>query len=160
MDGQIAEGEYLHSKTLSGSYKLYWSNNETQVFFAIEAKTEGWVGIGFQPPDGNKKLGVDFILGYIDLGVPKMLDMYSEEETGPHQFDDFFGGSQDILSFSGTEADGITIIEFSRMLDTGDNYDYALTQGNAKILWAYSERDGIAADHRSGSRGYDQIAID
>lgn len=159
-DGQVSEGEYTHSKTLSGGCTLYWSNDDNKIYIAMKVDSEGWVGIGFQPPDGNKKEGVDFILGYVNLGETKVLDLYSSDEKGPHQSDDYYGGSQSILTYSGIEQDGVTTIEFSRLLNTSDAYDLLLSKGNVKILWAFSDRDGITADHRGGKKGYDQISIE
>jgi hypothetical protein len=43
--------------------------------------------------------------------------------------DTYFGGYDNILEFSGYQTEDFTKVSFVRKLDTGDKYDWALTNG-------------------------------
>jgi hypothetical protein len=162
IDGLIYEGEYVKSKSIGlfESYKIYWSSDESFIYMALEAKTNGWIAIGFQPDDGDKKRNVDFILGYVANGETFIFDMFSEKDEGPHRLDEGLGGSNNILEFSGTETNGYTYIEFIRALNTGDPYDYIISAGSIDILWAYSLEDSLyTKEPHKSHRGYSKITV-
>jgi hypothetical protein len=95
------------------------------------------------------------IFGWVDAGgTAGALDCYSTGLFGPHPPDEELGGQQHILSFAGSERDGVTTFEFSRALETGDAYDKPLSQeGELKIIWAYSNSDDFLDlhDHRGSA---------
>ncbi len=162
IDGLINKGEYAKSKSIGlfESYKIYWSSDESFIYMALEAKTDGWIAIGFQPDDGDKKMNVDFILGYVASGETYIFDMFSEKDEGPHRLDEGLGGSNDILEFNGTETNGYTFIEFKRAFNTDDPYDYIITAGDIDILWAYSLEDSLyTKEPHKSHRGYSKITI-
>jgi hypothetical protein len=159
VDGLVDEGEYTKSKSLGGlfgNYKIYWSSDESFFYIALKAKTDGWVAVGFQPEPGDIKKDVDFILGYVSNGEAFVFDLFSERAEGPHRFDESLGGSNNIIDYDGSENDGYTVIEFKRVLNTSDPYDYIVTPGSVNILWSYSPDDDISEAHE-GHRGYSTI---
>jgi hypothetical protein len=83
--------------------------------------------------------------------------LFCTDDFGSHPPDTELGGTFDITSFGGKEADGYTTIEFKRALDTGDRYDNRLSIGGNKIIWSYGPADGLTQKHIS--RGYGEITI-
>jgi len=147
LDGVVEVGEYEYSVSWNfGKYVLYWRIDDDTVSWAIEAQTEGWVSIGFDPE--NMMQGADIYFGWVDRGEAHMIDAYATGPTGPHPPDIHLGGTTDILAFNATEVDGITTLEFSRLLVTGDVWDKNIpTWGELKIIWAMSDVDDFAASH-------------
>ena len=142
VDGTIAEGEYANRLSLAaGDYLLYWEVDQDTAQFGIQARTEGWVCLGIDPTQGMAE--ADMVFGWVEAGGSAgALDCYSTGLSGPHPPDEELGGRQDILSFAGSEQGGISTFEFTRLLDTTDSYDKALSQdGEIKIIWAYSGSD-------------------
>jgi hypothetical protein len=142
VDGTIAEGEYGNQLSLAaGDYLLYWGLDQDTAHFGIQARTEGWVCLGIDPTQAMAE--ADMIFGWVEAGGSAgALDCYSTGLFGPHPPDQELGGGQDILSFAGSEQGDITTFEFTRLLDTTDSYDKALSQdGEIKIIWAYSGSD-------------------
>jgi hypothetical protein len=153
-DGVIGSREYLSEMTYDG-YELYWVNDEESVYVAMKAKTNGWVSLGIQPGSGMKDS--DIIIGFVKDGKASVLDRFSTGVFGPHPPDTELGGTFDIIDFGGNEADGYTVIEFKRDLDTGDQYDKKLSIGENKIIWAYGLDDTPTTMHTK--RGQGEITI-
>jgi len=153
-DGVIGTQEYLGEMAYDG-YELYWINDGEFVYFAIKAKTTGWVALGIQP--GSKMKGADMIFGSVSDGEAVVIDSFGVDNFGSHPPDTELGGTADILEFGGSEADGYTIIEFKRALDTGDPQDIALSIGDNNIIWSYGSGDTPTTKHQN--RGYGEITL-
>ena len=153
-DGVIGGTEYLGEMNY-GNYEIYWSSDTQYVYIAVKAKTTGWVAVGIQP--GSRMKNADVILGFVKDGEAHVLDLFSTGDFGPHPPDTELGGTFDIIDFGGKEADGYTIIEFKRALDTGDQYDNKLSNGNNKIIWSYGTVDEYTRQHTN--RGYGEITL-
>jgi hypothetical protein len=153
-DGVIGSREYLSEMTYDG-YELYWVNDSEFAYVAMKAKTDGWVALGIQP--GSRMKGADMIFGFVEDGEVNVLDSFSTDDFGSHPPDTELGGTFDIISFGGKEADGYTIIEFKRALDTGDQQDNKLSIGKNQIIWAYGSADALTPKH--ANRGYGEITI-
>jgi hypothetical protein len=154
LDGVITVDEYEFKVKLDGdNFILHWNSDGDLIQFAMEARTTGWVSIGFEPT--VKMKDADMIFGWVgDNGDAFALDTYSTGEFGPHPPD----GSDDILEYGGTEASGKTIIEFLRYFDTGDPEDKEIKKsGEVKIIWAIGGNDDYTSGHTS--RGYGTIDI-
>jgi hypothetical protein len=154
LDGKISSGEYEFKVNLDGdNYILHWQAVDDQIKFALEAETTGWVAIGFEPT--TKMKDADMIFGWVENnGDVLVMDAYSSGEFGPHPPD----GSDDIISYGGTENNGKTIIEFQRFFDTGDSEDNIIKDsGEVKIIWAMGSNDDFTSDHTK--RGYGTIDI-
>ncbi len=153
-DGVIGSQEYL-SEMSYGDYEIFWSNDEQYLYVALKAKTAGWVAMAVQP--GSRMKNADMIFGFVKDGEVTVLDLFSTGDFGPHPPDTELGGTFDIIDFGGKEADGYTIIEFKRALDTGDQRDNKLSSGKNKIIWSYGSADDFTRKH--AKRGYGEITI-
>jgi hypothetical protein len=153
-DGVLGDNEYLGEITY-GNFEIRWTTDEKNIYFGIKAKTEGWAAIGLKPSSRMKD--ADMIFGAVSNGKTSVSDEFSTGTFGPHSPDTELGGSDDIIEFGGREDGGFTTIEFSRALDTGDNYDNVLTKGTVKIIWAYGSSDDFDGQHTS--RGSGEITL-
>jgi len=158
-DGVISEGEYSKSLSLSGGgYIVHWKNDAENLYMGLEGKAEGFVAIGFEPTQAMKD--ADMVMGWVSRGKATVLDLYSTGIYGPHPPDEDLGGTDDILEFGGTEADGWTVIEFKRKMDTGDEFDKAFRPGQTvDIIWSMSGTDSLAIRHNAG-RGTARLAFE
>lgn len=147
-DGTISPGEYVSSASFGGGvFEVYWRIEGNTLYMAIKGRTEGWVAIGFEPSTRMKD--ADIVFGWVsDNGDVTVVDMYSTGETGPHPPDTELGGTNDILQYGGKEDEGYTIIEFSRHLFTGDQYDKDLSgKGEVNVIWAIGSTDSMTSIH-------------
>lgn len=143
-DGIIQPKEYAQYQQMGGM-SVYTRISGDVLYMALSASTQGWIAIGFDPEDRMKN--ADMIMGAVIEGKAVIKDMYSTGPFGPHPVDTQQGGSEDILAVGGMEKDGVTIIEFSRKLNTGDAKDKVIKQGANKVLWAVGETDDITQRH-------------
>ena len=154
-DGVITAGEYsgeAHYQT----YDIFWKQDGQYINLGLRAETEGWVAVGFRPQPLHRE--TDMVIGYVSNGQVSVSDMFSNGELGPCALDTDLGGTSDILESGGREAGGETTIEFRRQLDTGDQYDGALTSGPNLIMWGYSNVDDVRQQHIMSGRG--ELALD
>ncbi len=154
-DGVVGENEYSRTLVVAcparsgysgGEMEISWRNDKENLYMALKGETSGWLSIGFDPLEWMKD--ADMILGTVDDGEAVVLDEYSSGNYGPHEDDTFFGGSYDILESGGSEADGHTVVEFKRRLDTGDEFDEPLAPGQSvSIIWAMADSKSRAMKH-------------
>jgi len=91
----------------------------------------------------------NFVLGYVKNGKAKIKDEYGDKGTG-HKSDKKLGGTVDAVLVGGTEEGGVTTIEFTLPLNSGDKYDGALdVNGDTVVLLAYGAgRDSFKSKHK------------
>ncbi len=157
-DGVIGEGEYANTVE-AGGVQFYWSTDAEFLYGALSAKSTGWVAVGFDPQ--NKMQGANYIFGYVKDGQTFVEDMFGTRPIGAnsHPPDTDLGGRNDILEFGGSEAGGVTVIEFKIPLDSGDVNDKPLRAGSSyKVILAWSNRDDFTSIH--GGYGSTEINID
>jgi len=147
VDGVVTTDEYEHMESFSGGrFVLYWRFYEENVVFAMVARTEGMVSLGIDPEVRMK--GADMMIGWVKDGETFLFDCYSTGETGPHPEDTDLGGTDDIIEYMGTENDGVTIIEFSRPLQSIDEFDKDIVaDGSFYVIWAISNSDSLTSSH-------------
>lgn len=150
-DGLIQPGEYAHQVDARG-VQLYWSNDATYLYMAMEGETTGWIAVGIEPTQGMKD--ADFIFGYVENGQAQLWDAFGTAPTGPnHPPDEDLGGTNDIVAFAGAEAGGMTRFEFQIPLNSGDAYDKVLTPGNTyTIIVAMGNADDYNGYHSMAAR--------
>lgn len=156
IDGVIGSDEYPnHSVFGDGSYELSWRIEDNTIFIGMMANTTGWVAIGFSPITLHK--GGDIVSGWVDdNGTVDIIDCYFPDMYPPHPHDTQQNGTFDILSYNGTERDNRTTIEFSRLLDTGDELDNViLLNQSMEIIWSYGLSDIWTAIHEDA--GYANV---
>ena len=139
----------------NGDYELFWNSDTQHVYIGMKARTSGWVAMAIQP--GSRMKDADMVFGYVEDGQVTVLDLYSTGDFGPHPPDIEQNGTDDIIEYGGTEADGYTTIEFKRALATGDRYDHDLSGGNNQIIWAFGSLDNFSMRH--SQRGYGEIVL-
>jgi len=143
-DGIIADGEYSKMQSF-GELEVYSRIDGNKAKLALRAKTNGYVAIGFDPADKMKD--ADIILGFVKDGKAVVFDMYSIGPTGPHPADEQQGGKNDVTVFGGANKDGMTVIEFERMLLTGDPKDKEIKIGDNKIIWSVGDESNPSTKH-------------
>jgi hypothetical protein len=151
-DGVVSSGEY-DARATFGQMTLHWSNDAEYLYFALEAPTSGWVGIGFDPD--NRMQGANFILGAMVDGIARVTDAYGVSPTGAtHPPDVELGGTDDIIASGGSLRDGVTIIEAQIPLDSGDDYDKPLTPGDTvTVILAMGSSSEYNAPHTFRTTG-------
>lgn len=153
-DGTITDGEYGNTFQ-AGSYELHWTTDGETVYFGIRVQTDGWVALGFQP--GNAMKDADLVIGFVEDGQANVSDQFSTGSSGPHSADTEQGGTDDILASGGATDGDFTIIEFSRLMQTGDELDVDLQPGDNQIIWSYGSSDDTGRQH--SNRGYGTISL-
>jgi len=104
--GFAADYEHtIEAKDISFSWKI----DGDKLAGKIAAKTDGWVGVGFNPSEKMKD--ANFVLGYVKDGETQLIDEYGTTATG-HKNDEDLGGKTDVTLVGGTEEGGMTTIEF------------------------------------------------
>ena len=148
IDGEVLVDEYPnHSVFGDGVYELYWRVENDMIYMAMVGKTTGWVGIGFGPI--NLHEDADVIMGWVDdNGNVSVINCYFPDVYPPHPHDTEQNGTYDILSFNGTEQNNKTIIEFSRRLSTGHDYDTDIPLNDSiEIFWSLGATDNWRQKH-------------
>jgi hypothetical protein len=124
-----------------------WSVEGETLAVKISAATEGWVGVGFNP--SKKMKDANFVLGYVKKGKAKITDEYGDKATS-HKSDKKLGGTVDAVLVGGVEEGGVTTIEFTLPLKSGDTHDGALdVNGDTIVLLAFGAgRDSFKSKHK------------
>jgi hypothetical protein len=157
-DGIISATEYDRMVVLgNGIFELHWKSDGEYIYMAMKAETQGWVSVGFAPQPNNP-VALDMILGYVEGNQTTIVDLFTVLHPNPaHGTDTELGGSNSISEFGGSESGGFTIIEFKRLLSTGDAYDQVLVSGTNNMCWAFGLNDDATSGHMR--REYHQIEI-
>jgi len=132
------DGEMEVYKHPSGTYELYWKViNDKEIYMAINAKTTGWVSVGFNPSFMMKD--ADIKIANIVDGKVTLEDHYGTSATGHRQDKD-----NEIQGFAGSESDGWTFVEFIMPLNTSQADDKAIKLGEkTKVIIAYSSSTDV-----------------
>jgi hypothetical protein len=154
-DGVVGMNEYSRSMLLQsparqgysgGDMEISWRNDQEYLYLALNASTEGWLAIGFEPLEWMKN--ADIIISCVQSGKAVARDEYCTGNYGPHLEDTMLGGTDDIKEFAGRNGAGRTVIELKRKLNTGDKFDKAFTPGQAiSIIWALSNNPDLSFKH-------------
>jgi hypothetical protein len=155
-DGVISEGEYS-GQLVFGPIAVFWANDDTYLYLAAEAQTQGWLGIGLDPD--RQMQGADFTIAAFD-GEPKIWDAWGQGTTGAtHPPDTELGGSMDILEWAAVQDGPFFRFEALRLLNSGDPYDKPLEPGQTyDIIVGVGTSAAFDAPH--AYRGQGQITLD
>ncbi|XP_013180153.1 PREDICTED: MOXD1 homolog 1-like [Papilio xuthus] len=144
---------WAHSERLdeNGDAVLRWVNSDSSITFRLEARTRGYVGLGFN--SGRNMRGADLVVAWVDdrNGNAQILDCHGLEFEDRAVADDV----QNYELISGYQNDTHTTIEFRRLLDTCDRQDFVIGEDTTQILWALGPpgSDGQLPKHvQSGTR--------
>jgi hypothetical protein len=124
-----------------------WKVDCDVIHIRLSAKTDGWVGIGFNPSEQMKD--ANFILGYVKDGDVNVSDHFGSADR-QHEKDEKLGGTDDVTNISGKEVNGITQVCFTIPMHSKDSNDQALSADKeTKVLLAYGAgRDSFRARHQ------------
>ena len=67
--GLASEYSFFAALDEDQNVKLYWnvSTEEKEIYFAVEAKTTGWIGFGISSGQGKME-GADIVIGWVKDG--------------------------------------------------------------------------------------------
>jgi hypothetical protein len=156
-NGVIVPGEYTSTKSFTSgttTFTLHWKTDAQYIYMAMEANVAGYIAVALDPDIAGGKTNTDMIWGYVAGGQASLFDQWASTESGStHPDDTALGGQNNIVQFGGAESGGKTIIEFKRLLDTGDAYDRPFTTGTNRIMWAVHATLDDLAFHTAFGRG-------
>jgi len=159
VDGTIDEGEYGHwyHDDLIGMV-LYWQAVGDVMTIGMVAPGTGWVGLNFMPENGT--IHGDTVIGYVDGDTQEtfLSDQVAPGDAHfPHYDDRQHGGLRSFIEVGGSEREGVTTIEFSRAIDTGEPTDAVfMNMGLMTMISFHPTADDYVSYH---SKWYDVITI-
>ncbi|XP_053994573.1 MOXD1 homolog 2 isoform X1 [Hylaeus volcanicus] len=138
----ILSVEWKHSAVLNNRFLLLWTPGETDVTFEIQAKTLGYVSLGFTKDDGRGSVAADMVIGWVDNnGQLHLQDRHVKNGSRDPQMD----SSQDYSLLLGYENKTHTVLRFSRRYDTCDSWDLKITNDTMQVVWQYHEKEPVSA---------------
>lgn len=128
-----------NNQVSSQGITLKWEMEGTLLNVTLSATTTGWVAAGFDPT--SRMQNANIIIGYVASGTAHVRDDFG---TGiaSHASDESLGGVDNITNVGGSEVDGVTEINFTIPLDSGDGYDRVLQAGNTYTVLLAHGSDG------------------
>lgn len=142
----VLAGDYDHKISVD-KVTFEWKLDGKNINVRLQAETEGWVGIGFNPSEDMKD--ANFILGYVKKGSVKVTDHFGTSKR-QHKADKKLDGKNDVTNAAGKEADGVTEISFTIPLDSDDAKDAVIAADKeTTVLLAYGAgRDSFRSKHK------------
>ncbi|XP_053685794.1 MOXD1 homolog 2-like [Sabethes cyaneus] len=136
-----------HAVDFDHNYRLLWTSNNQDITFEIQAKTLGYVGLGFSH-DGTLA-DSDIAIGWIDQGHVHFQDRHIRAGSDG---DPIIDKSQDYTVLLGYENVTHTVIRFKRNLDTCDNKDdFPITNDTMRVIFLYSKEKPTKGSTLPGS---------
>ncbi|XP_049539223.1 MOXD1 homolog 2-like [Anopheles darlingi] len=127
--------QWDHLVDFDPNYRLLWTVGSQEITFEIQARTLGYVGLGFSK-DGTLS-GADIAIGWIDQGHVYLQDRHIRADSDGVPIVD---GSQDYTLLLGYENITHTVIRFKRSLDTCDmKDDFPITNDTMRVIFMYSK---------------------
>lgn len=107
---------------------------------AFRWNTGGYIALGF----GTSMSNIDIISAESSANGFTVYDRWSSSQTMP-SLDSEIGGKNDLTSLGALSSDsqGYKIVKFIRNLDTGDKFDYVISQKNETFCYAFSDSSTI-----------------
>jgi hypothetical protein len=147
MTGNViaASDTYDHELTVE-DITFAWSIAGDSLNVRLQAKTDAWVGIGFNPTSRMKDANI--IIGFVKDGEVTVVDHFGTAERG-HEMDTRVGGKSNVDNISGKEAGGTTEISFSVPLNSDDPKDRPIwtNKPNTILLAHGAGRDSFRTKH-------------
>ncbi|XP_059622696.1 MOXD1 homolog 2 [Phlebotomus argentipes] len=126
-----------HAVDLNENFRLLWTVRGAEITMEIQAKTLGYVGVGFSE-DGTLS-GADMAIGWVDQGQPYFQDRHVKKNSDGEPVVD---PSQDYVLLLGYENATHTVLRFRRKLDTCDTYhDLPITNDTMRVIFMYHENE-------------------
>lgn len=155
---QVTEVSDGFKRIDAGDLQFDWKVEDNQLEIVLSADTTGWVAIGFEP--SRLMRDANIIIGYVADGEVTVEDHFGNNLTA-HRADTDLGGSRDLTLIGGSESDGRTEIHFSIPLDSGDEYDQALTAGSEhNLIYAYGANGEDNTRRKHQARGSFTVTLE
>lgn len=138
-------------------YKLLWSADDSKVNFMVQVKTNGWVGIGFNPNQRGVMVGADIIIARVLSSGVEVKDYKAIKNVGKPAEDGELGGKDDLTDIEGWTLGEWTVVRFSRLRDTKDTKaDTVISRlEDTYTIFAYQAETTDFMYHGSNVRGRD-----
>jgi hypothetical protein len=115
----------------------------------LSANTSGWIAVGYRA--ANAMQDANIIIGYVSGGNANIRDDWGTSPTS-HSSDVSMGGVSNLSATSGTETGGITTLNFTIPMNSGDQYD--------RELMVTTSYQIILAHGQNGSDNYSSMHAD
>lgn len=151
-------GETVEVTTTDSGFKqatttgmtLQWKIDGDTIEISVQSPEQGWVAVGFDPETIMR--GANMVMGYVEDGEVSIADHYADQLTN-HSKDTELGGQDNVTVIDGSEDENGTTIHFSMPLDSGDEYDKPLAEGEThKVMLAYGTSDNYTEQHSEDDR--------
>ncbi|MBL7006257.1 MAG: hypothetical protein ISR78_04160 [Spirochaetia bacterium] len=148
LNGENAVADAITSASFD-NISLEWKVSETgdEIEFILQAKTTGWIAVGFDPSQIMKD--AQFVIGYVNSGDAVIRDDFGNSSFS-HAPDTGLGGTDDVRLISGLEEDGWTQLIFALPVNSGDDKDVPLTLGekhNILLAFGPDNKDDFRTKH-------------
>jgi hypothetical protein len=122
-----------------------WAVAGKTIRIMLKGKTDGWIGIGFNPTNGMKD--ANFILGMYKNGQAVLTNQHGTAPT-MHKKNVDLGGNNYIKNPSGSETNGETEITFTYPLKTRGKLDKPIdVNGKTIVLLAHGPNKELSQVH-------------
>ena len=151
-DFEVPAMEGYESVTADGlAINVQWMITGENLNVQVTAATTGWIAVGFDP--SSKMKDANILIGYVSDGNAFLRDDFGIGAV-KHGPDTENGGTENFSELSGSEKDGVTQLQFTIPLDSGDPLDKPLTPGSSyKIIVAHGPDDTDDFGTYHASRG-------
>jgi len=142
------EGEDGWQEYIVEDFSFEWKPEDSlsTLLIRITAPTTGWVAVGFDP--SSFMTDANLLIGYVENDTVFLRDDFGTGQV-THDADTNLGGTSDVEIIDGSESSSGTTIEFRIPMNSGDQYDKVLVDGNTySMIFAFGY-DG-ADDYTSG----------
>ncbi|KAL4649087.1 DBH-like monooxygenase protein 1 isoform X1 [Arapaima gigas] len=147
---------FKHAATLDaeGKFRIRWRWDDTRITFEVAVETRGYVGLGFSPTAAMALS--DMVIGGVDRGQPYIQDYYADMNRKVHR-----DLEQNYRLEYAMENSTHTVLAFSRLLNTCDRDDKAITESTMRVIWAYHHEDvGLSGPEYHGvNRGRKSLRL-
>jgi hypothetical protein len=147
-----------------GSYKAndnfrvnWWldTNGPQIINFQLVAKTTGWFGLGLNAASTSSMQSAAITSCTVDsvTGEVKVSNYYANTATGKPSVGPVTPSFSTAVSGHYNSIDQTSSVTFSKSLNSGGQYDSAISNGNVNIIWAYSEDNSKNFGYHGKNRG-------
>ena len=153
-EGDDGWSEYMVGDGFTFEWKTEDSSSTLRV--KVTVQTTGWIAIGFDPTSYMED--ANLLIGFVENDTSFLRDDFGTGQV-THDADTNLGGTSDIEIIDGSEMSNTTILEFRIPMDSGDQYDKVLVEGNSySMIFAYGENG--ADDYTSGHKWAEVLSIE
>ncbi|ORY07730.1 hypothetical protein K493DRAFT_295365 [Basidiobolus meristosporus CBS 931.73] len=144
-------------------YTIHWhvdqQNQPASITILLQVNTTGWIGFGFSEPETGGMPGSDVVTASVTKNdtyfTTIMTDRYATKKALPPPDD----CQNYVPNFGFQTADGQTLVEFTRPLNTSDSQDRVVTNGSVSIVYAYGENGMTDISYHGDNRGYTEVVF-